>query len=106
MPGPLSAAFMIGDVKTGGQRGFQQVLVHFANDGNMLLKPTGSVTILQSGKTIEHLPFKMDTFLPQTAIDYPVLLKKALAAGEYQTKVSLSYRRRPAGGRRSPPRRR
>ena len=50
VPGPLSAAFTIGGVKTGGQRGFQQVLVHFANDGNVLLKPTGSVTILQGGK--------------------------------------------------------
>ena len=97
----LSApSFTIGGVKTGGQRGFQQVLVHFSNDGNMLLKPTGSVTILQGGKAIEHLPFKMDTFLPQTAIDYPVLLKKALAAGEYQTNVSLSYPT-PAGGRKT-----
>ena len=42
----------------------------------------------------------MDTFLPQTAIDYPVLLKKALAAGEYQTNVSLSYPT-PAGGRKT-----
>jgi LPXTG-motif cell wall-anchored protein len=100
VPGPLRAVFTIGGVKTGGQRGFQQVLVHFANDGNMLLKPTGSVTILQSGKAIEHLPFKMDTFLPETAIDYPVLLKKALAAGEYQTNVKLSYPT-PAGGRKT-----
>ena len=30
----------------------------------MLQKPRGSVTILQGGKAIEHLPFKMDTFLP------------------------------------------
>ena len=100
VPGPLSAAFTIGGAKTGGQRGFQQVLVHFSNDGNMLQKPRGSVTILQGGKAIEHLPFKMDTFLPQTAIDYPVLLKKALATGEYQTKVSLSYPT-PAGGRKT-----
>jgi LPXTG-motif cell wall-anchored protein len=100
VPGQLSAAFTIGGVKPGGQRGFQQVLVHFSNDGNMLVKPTGSVTILQGGKAIEQLPFKMDTFLPQTSIDYPVLLKKALAAGEYQTKVSLSYPT-PAGGRKT-----
>jgi LPXTG-motif cell wall-anchored protein len=100
VPGRLSSAFTIGGVKTGGQRGFQQVLVHFSNDGNTLVKPTGSVTVLQGGKTIEHLPFKMDTFLPQTAIDYPVLLKKALAAGEYQTKVLLSYPT-PAGGRKT-----
>ena len=32
----------------------------------------------------------MDTFLPQTAIDYPVLLKKALAPGDYSAIVQLS----------------
>jgi hypothetical protein len=31
----------------------------------------------------------MDTFLPQTAIDYPILLKKALPAGNYQASVLL-----------------
>ena len=100
VPGPPEASFAIGGVKTGGQRGFQQVLVHFENTGNVLRKPTGSVTVMQDGKAIEHLPFKMDTFLPQTAIDYPVLLKKALAAGEYQTIVSLSYPT-PAGVRKT-----
>lgn len=100
VPGTRKASFVIGGAKPGGQRGFQQVLVHFANTGNLLQKPTGSVTILRGGKTIERLPFKMDTFLPQTEIDYPILLKKALAAGEYRTKVSLSYPT-PAGGRKT-----
>jgi hypothetical protein len=35
------------------------------------------------------MTFAMDTFLPQTAIDYPVLLKKALAAGDYRANVTL-----------------
>src|SRR3954451_8009270 len=100
VPGPATASFTIGDAKTGGQRGFQQVLVHFANTGNVLEHPKGSVTILRDGKTLQRLPFKMDTFLPRTAIDYPVLLKKALAAGEYETRVSLSFPT-PEGGRKT-----
>jgi LPXTG-motif cell wall-anchored protein len=89
--GALQAGFTIGGAKTGGQRGFQQVLVHFANTGNVLSKPTGSVTILKGGKPVERLPFAMDTFLPQTDVDYPLLLKKALAPGEYETRVALSF---------------
>src|SRR5882757_98081 len=32
----------------------------------------------------------MDTFLPQTAVDYPLLLKKALPPGDYSAIVKLS----------------
>jgi hypothetical protein len=91
VPGARRAAFAIGAVKTGGQRGFQQVLVHLTNTGNVLSKPTGAVEILQAGRVVEKLPFKMDSFLPQTSIDYPVLLTKALPAGDYRARVSLSY---------------
>jgi LPXTG-motif cell wall-anchored protein len=100
VPGPPAASFTIGGVKTGGQRGFQQVLVHFANTGNVLQKPTGFITIQHAGTPVQRLPFKMDTFLPQTEIDYPVLLKKALAAGDYETKVSLTFAT-PGGGQKT-----
>ena len=90
LPGPTVLGFTIGGVKTGGQRGFQQVFVHFANTGNQLVKPSGVVTILDSAaNTVETLPFKMDTFLPHTAIDYPMLLTKALPPGDYRAKVRL-----------------
>src|SRR5262249_44599369 len=42
-----------------------------------------------------RLSFKMDTFLPKTAIDYPVLLKRALASGDYTADVRLKV---PAAG--------
>ena len=100
VPGPRNASFTIGGAQTGGQRGFQQVLVHFANTGNVLEKPKGMVTILRSGTALQRLPFSMDTFLPQTEIDYPILLEKALAPGKYQTKVSLNFAT-PSGGRKT-----
>ena len=59
-----------------------------------------SVTILRSGTALQRLPFSMDTFLPQTEIDYPILLEKALAPGKYQTKVSLNFAT-PSGGRKT-----
>jgi hypothetical protein len=91
VPGSPIVKFAIGDVTTGGTRGFQQVIVHFSNNGNVLAKPSGRVTILNSAKkAIQVLPFTMDTFLPATAIDYPVLLKKALPPGDYSAAVTLN----------------
>jgi hypothetical protein len=97
VPGPTAAKFVIGDVKAGGTRGFQQVLVRVANVGNALSKPIGSVTIVNhAGSIVESVPFRMDTFLPQTHIDYPVVLQKALPPGDYTTRVALNYQ--GAGG--------
>jgi len=91
VPGPTANAFTIGGVKTGGQRGFQQLITHISNNGNVLVKPTGSVTVLDSnGTTLQTLTFQMDTFLPKTAIDYPILLKKALAPGDYTANIRLT----------------
>lgn len=96
VPGPGRIGFKIGGVTTGGSRGFQKVFVHLASTGNVLVKPTGSVTIFdKSGRAVEALPFTLDTFLPRTAIDYPLLLKKALGPGDYSAFVKLSI---PAAG--------
>ena len=90
VPGKKSAGFEVGSVKTGGQRGFQQLIVHLANTGNVLRKPTGQVDVVEvvnnSRHLFETLPFTMDTFLPQTSIDYPILLKKALRPGTYEAR--------------------
>jgi hypothetical protein len=91
VPGPQRVKFTFGRVSTGGQRGFQQVFVHISSLGNTLTKPAGKVTILDtSGKAVETLSYTMDTFLPQTAIDYPILLKKALAPGDYRAVTTLT----------------
>jgi hypothetical protein len=91
LPGAPVVSFTIGGVSTGGQHGFQQVIVHFANAGNLLRKPHGTVTILDStSRVVEKLTYAMDTFLPQTSIDYPLLLKKALPPGDYQAVVRIS----------------
>jgi hypothetical protein len=92
VPGAEKPRFAIGGAHIGGQRGFEQLLVHLANTGNVLRKPTGTVVVSRpSGAVVETLPFRMDTFLPKTTIDYPLLLKQALAPGRYVATVELSY---------------
>jgi hypothetical protein len=91
VPGKQAIAVKVGAVKTGGQRGFQQVITHMENDGSVLVKPLGTISILDSaGRKLQALKFTMDTFLPDTAIEYPVLLEKALAPGSYQAIVHIT----------------
>jgi len=72
--------------------GRQQVFITMSNDGNVLRKPTGAVTIQSTkGTKIQRIPFHMDTFLPHTSIQYPVQLKKALPPGQYVAAVEMTY---------------
>jgi WxL Interacting Protein, peptidoglycan binding domain len=90
VPGRRVTDFRIGQVAAGGRTGFQQLFVHFASKGNVLVRPTGRVSIFSSDdKLVETVPFTMDTFLPRTAIDYPLLLETALGAGDYRATVTL-----------------
>ena len=57
VPGPRVVDFRIGTVTTGGRSGFQQLFVHFASKGNVLLKPTGRVSVFDSNnKLVETAP--------------------------------------------------
>lgn len=97
VPGPTKQGFVIGRVHAGGSGGYQQVFVHVANAGNVLSRPQGTVTVAQAnGSHRQLLRYSMDTFLPQTAIDYPLLLRSALPAGTYRADIAL--RARPLDG--------
>src|SRR6185437_11794115 len=92
VPGAAIHRFTVGKVTTGGANGFQQVIIRVANDGNVLERPTGGISIYDGkGRLVQTLKFTMDTFLPQTSIDFPIELKKALPAGTYSAAVTLHY---------------
>jgi hypothetical protein len=92
VPGPAVHRLAIGRAVPGGSHGSQQVIVHVANTGNVLEKPKGVVSIHDAkGKVVETLRFAMDTFLPHTAIDYPIALRRPLPQGAYWAAVELRY---------------
>jgi hypothetical protein len=93
IPGPAVAAMSIGRVKAGGGAGYQRVFVHLSNLGTVMLKPVGTLLLTDSaGQTVAQRTFQLDTFVPRTEIDYPVLIPgKALAPGAYHANVTLSY---------------
>jgi hypothetical protein len=93
VPGKSVAEMQTGGVIAGGEHGYQYVYVHLENTGSVATKPTGRLQIFDpSGEQVASRDLKLDTFVPGTAIDYPVLLPaQALQPGKYTAKVDLSY---------------
>jgi hypothetical protein len=93
VPGPAAAVVGVTGVRAAGENGYQFVDLHLVNTGALTSKPTGTLVVTASdGKQVASETFKLDTFLPGTAIDFPVLLpKQALAPGDYRAAVTLAY---------------
>jgi hypothetical protein len=93
VPGPQHAAMTLSGITPGDQPGHQSLLLGIGNVGNVMLKGDGSVKVVsRSGRQVQDQEFALDTFLPDTRIEYPVYIKgKALGPGRYRGTVSLSY---------------
>jgi hypothetical protein len=66
--------------------------VQMKNDGNMFLKPSGTIVMADAaGKRVLEQQIKMGTFVPDTEVVYPVRWSGELASGTYQVQVSLDY---------------
>ena len=103
IPGPAAALVRPTRVYAGGEHGYQYVYIHLANGGAVATKPTGRLLIsTPDGKEVAARDLALDTFLPGTAIDYPVLLPKtALAPGRYHATVDLTWSAAPIGYRQT-----
>ena len=108
VPGRAPARLRIGGVLAGGEHGYQYVYLRLANGGGVALKPSGTILIAnRAGRQVASRRLQLDTFLPGTAIEYPVLLpSQALVPGAYRATVDLTYAPTPLGYRRvaGPPR--
>jgi hypothetical protein len=93
VPGPRTAQVSVDRMSTTGAGGYQSLLIGLGNEGNTMLKPRGSVIVTDAaGRRVLDSTFIMDTFLAQTAIDYPVPVRgHALPAGTYHAAVVLLY---------------
>jgi len=93
IPGPAVEHLTINGVTPSVQSSKQTLLLALRNDGNQMVKPQGTVTIADGeGRELHSIPLQVHTFLPDTAIDYPVVIPDGpLAAGDYQVVVDLQY---------------
>jgi hypothetical protein len=103
VPGNAATRIDVTAVRAGGEHGYQYVYLHLQNQGALTTKPTGQLLISGAdGQPVATRSLKLDTFLPGTAIDYPVLLPKAaLSPGRYRATVDLTYAASALGYRRA-----
>jgi hypothetical protein len=83
----------VGGCRAGGPHGYQTLFIGMGNTGNQFVKGAGTLAVANSGgHVLKRRSFAVDTFLPGTAISYPVVLTgKPLSAGQYHAVVSLAY---------------
>lgn len=93
VPGAASTRVDVTGVASSVDGGYQYLYLHLTNTGELVSKPTGSVTVTDAtGRTVVSRAFQLDTFLPGTAIDYPVpVAGKVLPDGGYRVVVRLTY---------------
>ncbi|HEY7815125.1 MAG TPA: DUF916 domain-containing protein [Nakamurella sp.] len=83
----------VGGCRAGGPHNYQTLFIGMGNTGNQFVKGTGSLAVTNAaGRVLKRRSFAVDTFLPRTAISYPVVLVgRPLGAGHYRAVVSLAY---------------
>ena len=93
LPGTAVEQLVGTGVQAGGQNGYQQLLLGLNNTGTVMLKPSGTLQVANAqGQVLKTISLKLDTFLPQTAINYPVAITgQALGPSDYQATLTLTY---------------
>jgi Bacterial protein of unknown function (DUF916) len=92
LPGPRIEKFALTGVAFGRIGAYPTLLLKLRNSGTVMLKPRVTVRLTNAnGAVLERRSVKLDTFLPRTAIAYPLLLRENLAPGTYRAAVQIAY---------------
>jgi hypothetical protein len=93
IPGPLIERVDVTGVNADRVPTYQRLHIRLRNSGNTLEKPLAILTVTNiRGSTVLRRRIKLDTFLPQTAISYPLYLRhQRLPVGQYRARVELRY---------------
>ena len=91
--GPQADRLEMTGIQASGANGYQNLLINLSNSGTTLLKPHGMLQVLDAqGNVLQNLTIKLDTFLPDTIISYPVYMQNhPLEAGTYTINLQLAY---------------
>lgn len=93
LPGAARGLLKVRDVHAGGNPGYQTLLLALSNPGEKMVKGRGTVVVSgPAGQVIKRQDFAIDTFLPRTRIEYPLVMRgKALVPGNYRAEVLLHW---------------
>jgi hypothetical protein len=88
VPGPLHAGLAVNSVKPVAAPDGLRLMIGIANTGNAFTSGTGVVTVAD---TKLNFPFKIDTFVSRTSINYRVPWTRTVVPGDHQVSVRLTY---------------
>lgn len=89
---PPAPAFTVTGAQVATVDGLPTLTVGIRNDGTAMGKPSGEVVLRDAaGRTVLQNRFTLDTFLPQTSIQYPVQAEPPATPGTYTVRVSLDF---------------
>jgi hypothetical protein len=93
LPGAVVERVAVTGVTTGGREAEQTVVVGLRNEGTEMVQPRGTLSVTNAqGQEVQRFPLQLKTFLPGTAIQYPLAVQQqALGAGQYHAQVDLTY---------------
>lgn len=93
LPGPQIEQLIATGITPGGTNNYQTLQISLRNSGTVMLKPSGSLHVSdEQGHLLQAIPLTLDTFLPETAIEYPAYIRgQALDAGIYRATLDLRY---------------
>ncbi|CAN5674300.1 hypothetical protein BH09CHL1_BH09CHL1_06550 [soil metagenome] len=90
VPGPTTPELTIGDASIKQSGSSNSILIGLSNTGNVLLRPTGTVTLTtDTGDFIVSAPISMGSFYAGTSTNIEIPVPIALVAGEYKVAVEL-----------------
>jgi len=91
-PGSTIQSLSATGVQAGGANNYQTLSLKLQNKSTIMVKPHGTLELFNArGSLLQSMPVMMDTFLPNTSINYPIYLKQTLEAGKYQAQLTLQY---------------
>jgi hypothetical protein len=89
---PSAPSLKINGAQIATVDGLPTLTLSLQNDGNALIKPQGSVTVLDpSGKTVMNTALSLDTLVPQSTIAYPVQADPPATPGTYKVHATLDF---------------
>ncbi len=93
LPGIPIEQLVATGIQPGDANNYQTLLLGLSNTGTMMLKAHGSLQVFDNQEhLLQSQQLNLDTFLPQTAINYPVYIKnQALGVGDYRATLTLTY---------------
>lgn len=93
LPGATVEQLTATGIQAGGANSYQNLQLQLSNTGTVMVQGHGSLRVTDaSGALLQNVPIKLDTFLPDTSIAYPVNVQhKALVPGDYQAVLDLTY---------------